>query len=655
MAGHVSFPGELAPDGGWGWIIVAACFITTICTRAVTRCMSILLVEFQTQFSRDYSGTAWIPSLVDCTTMLCAPLGSYVGKRWSSRVSVMAGGLVASLGLILSSFATRLEHLYLSLGILTGLGFALCYTPAITTVGAYFSERKALAYGIAFSGSSIGTSILAPAVQLLIEFYSWRGALLILGGLDLHLCACGALMRPLRVHRQKNSCTVEEGEFEGNMLKSKQAEAKLRKGLNLEDAQIQQKYKLEMVGSNCVVINGDEVKSGDLGNEDRSGKEQAEVLLCSGEQPYFGGTGVENTDSEQAGVKIIDSTQRDTNLEKKKHEEDPVLTDRDIKENWEVNSKTGGANGILEKTTRDSKQNTNGKFTSMMHPTILNTERRACPSPSISANADLPGSKQPDTNRAVSQLAALVPTDSKMLCEKVSCKCAALIDHRAKSRSRAKEGDACLQFPREFSVFLQPDVLLLAGSFVFLAFGCNVPFVYLPAYSLSIGAAPQQAALVISVMGMMGIVGNITFGWISDRKCLRAFRVVTYLLAVGLDGLICLFLPLSRTFSLLVPLALFYGYFDGAYVALIPVVTANIVGPTYFSSALGLVYFLHAIPYLISPPMGGWLVDRTGSYMPAFLLGGTSLICSAAILAIVTLARCSCRGRSRSCMCNTSK
>lgn len=121
-----------------------------------------------------------------------------------------------------------------------GLGFALSYTPAVAMVGKYFSEKKTLAYGIALSGrdifnylscfivilpyfpiifsyfplvcfckflclcfissslgSGIGTFILAPAVQVLIEHYSWRGALLILGGFVSNLCVCGALMRPL--------------------------------------------------------------------------------------------------------------------------------------------------------------------------------------------------------------------------------------------------------------------------------------------------------------------------------------------------------------------------------------------------------------------------------------------------------------------------
>lgn len=75
--------------------------------------------------------------------------------------------------------------------------------------------------------------------------------------------------------------------------------------------------------------------------------------------------------------------------------------------------------------------------------------------------------------------------------------------------------------------------------------------------------------------------------------------------AVGMEGLCCLFIPLLQTFVLLVPFSVLYGYFDGAYVALIPVVTSDVVGTSYLSSALGVVYFLHAVPYLVSPPIGG--------------------------------------------------
>lgn len=71
---------------------------------------------------------------------------------------------------------------------------------------------------------------------------------------------------------------------------------------------------------------------------------------------------------------------------------------------------------------------------------------------------------------------------------------------------------------RETSFLLIPDFLLLLVSFLFLAYGCSVPFVYLVPYSLGAGVSPQQAPLLMSILGVSGIVGTITFGWIADRK-----------------------------------------------------------------------------------------------------------------------------------------
>lgn len=89
------------------------------------------------------------------------------------------------------------------------------------------------------------------------------------------------------------------------------------------------------------------------------------------------------------------------------------------------------------------------------------------------------------------------------------------------------------------------------------------------------------------------------------HRCLKPYRLGCYIFSVMMEGLCCLFVTLLHTFPLLVPFAVLYGYFDGAYVALIPVVTSDLVGSQQLSSALGVVYFLHGIPYLISPPTGG--------------------------------------------------
>nr|XP_034993905.1 monocarboxylate transporter 12 isoform X1 [Zootoca vivipara]XP_034993906.1 monocarboxylate transporter 12 isoform X1 [Zootoca vivipara]XP_034993908.1 monocarboxylate transporter 12 isoform X1 [Zootoca vivipara]XP_034993909.1 monocarboxylate transporter 12 isoform X1 [Zootoca vivipara] len=426
------------PDGGWGWMIVIGCFLVTICTRAVTRCISIFFVEFQTYFAQDYARTAWIHSIVDCATMFCAPLGSLISNHLSCQVGIILGGLLASAGLILSSFATSLEHLYLSLGILTGLGFALSYSPAIAMVGNYFNKRKALAYGMAMSGSGIGTFILAPVVQLLIEQFSWRGALLILGGFVLNLCVCGALMRPVAGKEDRKSAPdFPEQEF------------------------------------------GPEAQKQDL----------TQWSVCS-----------------------------------------PLI---------------------------------------------------------------------------------------KVWSHKYLCQCSW----------------------QEYHFLLRPDFVVFAVSILFMAYGCSPLFVYLVPYALRVGMSHQQAAFLMSILGVVDIIGNITFGWLTDRRCLKKYRYVCYFFAVGMDGLCCLFLPVLQSFPLLVPFSFTFGYFDGAYITLLPVVTADVVGTASLSSALGVVYFLHAIPYLISPPVAGWLVDTTGNYMASFLLCGFSMIFSSMLLCCARLAK----------------
>lgn len=76
----------------------------------------------------------------------------------------------------------------------------------------------------------------------------------------------------------------------------------------------------------------------------------------------------------------------------------------------------------------------------------------------------------------------------------------------------------CLRSKEEFGFFVTPSFLILSVSFLFLAYGCSAPVVYLVPYALSVGVKHQLAAFLMSLFGVSGIVGNITFGWITDRK-----------------------------------------------------------------------------------------------------------------------------------------
>ncbi|XP_072246748.1 monocarboxylate transporter 12-B-like [Leuresthes tenuis] len=563
-------PGAIRPpEGGWGWMIVFGCFLSTICIRAVTRCVSMFFVEFQMRFEKDYSTTAWIHSLIDSTTMLCAPLGSYLGNRMSCRATVILGGLLSSAGLVLSSFASSLEFLYISLGVITGLGFALSYTPAIAMVGKYFVERKALAYGIALSGSGIGTFLLAPAVQMLIEHYSWRGALLILGGFVSNLCVCGALMRPLEPKG-------DERTWEKNMRGMEKAFM-----MTVLESKVTQQ-----VTSDC---SQEEPKN----QETHNLKDTGGLVIANGMLKNFG------LESDKLQEKII--------LLPNRRLPDPRLTDLKIAECILLSNKLSetmlGETELSDlKLFNNSTDDDDLKLVQSMNSNNMLAD--------VNATSEDSGFSK---IRPTDDLNKTVPTEP-------------LVNTR-------------LETSKEFGFLFMPNFLILSVSFLFLAYGCSAPVVYLVPYALSVGVEHQHAAFLMSIFGVSGIVGNITIGWITDRKCLKRYQMLSYMVAIGMEGLCCMFLPFLHTFSLLVPFSALYGYFDGAYVALIPVVTSDTVGSTYLTSALGVVYFLHAIPYLISPPIGGWLVDRTGNYTATFFLSSVSFILSSLTLAAASLVK----------------
>lgn len=80
---------------------------------------------------------------------------------------------------------------------LTGSGWALTFTPTLACLSRYFSRRRSLATGLALTGVGLSSFAFAPLFQWLLSQYAWRGALLLVSALSLHLVACGALLRPL--------------------------------------------------------------------------------------------------------------------------------------------------------------------------------------------------------------------------------------------------------------------------------------------------------------------------------------------------------------------------------------------------------------------------------------------------------------------------
>uniref|UniRef100_A0A8C3TCR5 Solute carrier family 16 member 3 n=1 Tax=Chelydra serpentina TaxID=8475 RepID=A0A8C3TCR5_CHESE len=191
--------GVKAPDGGWGWAILFGGFVITGFSYAFPKAVSVFFKELIREFGVGYSDTAWISSILLAMLYGTGPLCSVCVNWFGCRPVMLVGGLFASLGMVTASFCTSILQLYLTAGVITGLGLALNFQPSLIMLNRYFDKRRPLANGLAAAGSPVFLCTLSPLGQILQHEYGWRGGFLILGGMLLNCCVCGALMRPLEL------------------------------------------------------------------------------------------------------------------------------------------------------------------------------------------------------------------------------------------------------------------------------------------------------------------------------------------------------------------------------------------------------------------------------------------------------------------------
>ncbi|XP_055939891.1 monocarboxylate transporter 14-like [Argiope bruennichi] len=185
------------PDGGWGWVVVFCSFMIHVIVDGVTYTFGIFYLEFLRYFGESKGATSWVASIMVGTTFCVGPFASGLTNQFGCRTVTIIGAILAAFGLVVSILAPNITFLYFSVGLCTGTGFGLIYLPAIVCVTCYFEKKRAFATGIAVCGSGIGTSILAPLVELLVKELGWRGAMVITAGLVLSCCFFGAFFRPL--------------------------------------------------------------------------------------------------------------------------------------------------------------------------------------------------------------------------------------------------------------------------------------------------------------------------------------------------------------------------------------------------------------------------------------------------------------------------
>lgn len=188
-------------DGGYAWVSVGSSFTAHVIGFGIIYSFTVFFPSILEEFQGGRGQTAWVVSIAAGLMLGAGGITGRLADRYGPGWLLAAGAVLISAGLLLTSYAHALWQVYLSYGLLLGLGVSCAYVPSVATVSGWFERRRGLALGIAVAGSGVGSILLAPLSSSLIARYEWRGAMRVLASISIIvLLAAASVLRPRIVH-----------------------------------------------------------------------------------------------------------------------------------------------------------------------------------------------------------------------------------------------------------------------------------------------------------------------------------------------------------------------------------------------------------------------------------------------------------------------
>ncbi|XP_071560079.1 monocarboxylate transporter 12 isoform X2 [Temnothorax nylanderi] len=600
------------PDGGWGWVIVAASFMCNFFVDGIIFSFGVFLNDIADAFSVSKASVAFVNSLQSGFYLMAGPFVSALANRYGFRLVAILGSVISCVAFVLAYFSTSIEFLYISYGAIGGIGAGLIYVPAVITTGFYFEKWRALATGIAVCGSGIGAFLLAPLSNILVKTFGWRGALLCQAGMILHCAIFGAMFRPLKPTRIKVKKTPENAALEvkttlmakGVSTTSLHCVQPNRSGFFGTNNNTEYPTAAELLGSNPNIVN-------------------ASKSLHSLHKVHMETEPLERTAStleKRLSAPIYPAVDPDL--------DDMINEEKIAEENNLLSGDLERLNGKVPTSRRHTISGRRLRADSECSQKSLRTGKRNSKDPQRPFYRDdifyggslnrLPHYRSQQSSVGYHMSVTRLPT--------------------AKDVAEEESGSfyLCPESVRrilttmlDLSLLKSPSFLILAISGALTMMGFYTPFLYVADRAMKANIDASSAMFLVSVIGIGNTIGRIVCGLASSLPGVNALVVNNIFISVG--GLVTILSGLSLTEGYQFFYAASFGLSISVFASLRSILVVDLLGLEKLTNAFGLLLLFQGVAATVGAPLAGAFMDATGSYDASFYLSGSLMLMSAVI------------------------
>lgn len=156
------------------WVILTAACLINLCLGSIYA-WSVFASSMTDYFNNSLNVTVTAGDLAIVYTVANAvgPItmisGGWFNDRLGPKKVIAIGGIMFGGGMVLSGFATSVNFLLVSFGIIAGLGLGMAYGSTISTSVKYFPDKRGLIGGITTAIYGFSSVILPPIVTVIVN------------------------------------------------------------------------------------------------------------------------------------------------------------------------------------------------------------------------------------------------------------------------------------------------------------------------------------------------------------------------------------------------------------------------------------------------------------------------------------------------------
>ncbi|WP_025822877.1 MFS transporter [Shewanella marina] len=193
-------------------LLVWAGIAILIISLGIRQSFGIFMMPISTSFGTGREFFSFAIALQNLLFGLFQPFIGMASDRFGAKRIIILGAIAYGLGLFLTSITSHAEMLYLSVGVLIGLG--LSATSYVIILGAVAkvvpAEHTAKAFGLTTAAGSFGMFAVIPGAQSLLANYDWQTALQVFAVLCSIMVACSAFIKINKTDTNSNNPSTDE-------------------------------------------------------------------------------------------------------------------------------------------------------------------------------------------------------------------------------------------------------------------------------------------------------------------------------------------------------------------------------------------------------------------------------------------------------------